>query len=72
MDTAVCPKCGSENREPGKLFPYPWGFRGDIRFQGENAYPFHYKDTVSATACMSCGYIELYLAKVQAEDQSST
>lgn len=72
MDTVVCPKCGSDNRERGKLFPGPWGFRWDIRFQAENAYWFNNKDVTTAIACMSCGYIELYLSKVQAEYQNNT
>lgn len=72
MDNAVCPKCGADSREHGKLFPYPWGFQGNVRFQAENSYPFDYKNTVIAIACMSCGYIELYLSKVLVENQSNT
>jgi len=62
MDTTTCPKCGAENRERGEL--YPAGVLWDIRFQSENSLPFSFKKVTTAVACMSCGYIELFLSKL--------
>jgi len=60
MKTDSCPKCGSTEREPGKL--YEPGRVTDIRFKADAAPILSYKKKVTALACSKCGYIEFYLS----------
>jgi predicted nucleic-acid-binding Zn-ribbon protein len=54
-----CPKCGSTNREKGKLFPE--GVLWEIRYWADEASILSFKQKIIAFACLSCGYIELLL-----------
>jgi predicted nucleic-acid-binding Zn-ribbon protein len=62
METPACPKCNSSKRERGEL--YPKGGLLDIRFKAENTSALSLKKKVTAIACLSCGYIELFLSEV--------
>jgi predicted nucleic-acid-binding Zn-ribbon protein len=60
MISDSCPKCGSTERERGRI--YEAGRVTDIRFKADAAPVFSYKKQVSALACSKCGYIEFYLS----------
>ena len=60
MKTEPCPKCGSNKRERGEIFPK--GSLWDVRFKSEQASALTLKKKVVALACTSCGYMELFLA----------
>jgi predicted nucleic-acid-binding Zn-ribbon protein len=66
VQSEACPKCGSTNRERGKIFPK--GSLWDVRFSSESAFGVTLKKKVVAVACSSCGYIELYLAGRDEQD----
>jgi predicted nucleic-acid-binding Zn-ribbon protein len=59
MKTDACPKCGSAKRERGQIYPMSESL--DIRFKSETSPAFSLKKKVTALACSSCGYIELFL-----------
>ena len=59
MKKDACPKCGSTERERGEIFPK--GSLWDVRFKPDAASGLSLKKRVSALACSSCGYIELFL-----------
>ncbi len=63
MKTDPCPKCDSDKRERGEIFPK--GHVWDIRFMSEQASSLAFKKKIVAVACESCGYIELFLADVE-------
>lgn len=60
MKTDSCPKCGSAERERGKV--YEQGTLNDVRFKANAAPGLSRKKQVAAVACLKCGYIELYLS----------
>ncbi len=67
MNTGPCPKCNSDKRERGKIFPK--GNLWDIRFLSEEASSISFRKKVVALACTSCGYIELFLADTEDTQQ---
>ena len=60
MKTGSCLKCGSIEREQGKL--YEAGKLNDIRFKADAASGLSFKKIVTALACLKCGYVEFYLS----------
>jgi predicted nucleic-acid-binding Zn-ribbon protein len=54
-----CPRCGSTEREDGKLFVKQTGW--DIRFKSNRISLLSWKKKVQAAACTSCGHVELSL-----------
>ena len=64
MNANTCPKCGSTERERGRV--YEAGKLTDIRFKADDAPAFSYKKQVDAVACSKCGYIEFYLSDLDA------
>ena len=61
MKTDSCPKCGSVERERGKV--YEQGSLNDVRFKADAAPGLSLKKRVAAVACLECGYIEFYLSE---------
>jgi predicted nucleic-acid-binding Zn-ribbon protein len=57
----ACPKCGSLERERGRV--YEPGTFNDIRFQAFGESQWHFKKQVTALACSKCGYVEFYLTE---------
>jgi len=62
MKTEKCPKCGSTEREPGRV--YPRGSLTDIRFKADSESDLSFKKQVAALACPQCGFIELYICDI--------
>ena len=61
MKRGPCPKCGSTERDQGKI--YEAGQAKDVRFKSDGASIFSFKKGVVASACPKCGFIELYLSE---------
>src|SRR5689334_21121436 len=59
MKTNPCPRCNSTTRQRGEILPK--GVLWDVRFKAEAAPALSLKKKVIALACLSCGYIELFL-----------
>ena len=59
MKTDACPKCGSTDRQRGKI--YHRGTLADMRFKADDAPALSFKEQVTVLACSECGYLELFL-----------
>lgn len=66
MNADSCPKCGSTERERGRV--YEAGRLTDIRFKADAAPAWSFKKPVAALACAKCGYIEFYLSDHDTEE----
>jgi predicted nucleic-acid-binding Zn-ribbon protein len=60
MKKGPCPKCGSPDRDQGKI--YKAGNASDVRFKSDAAPFLSNKKGIIALACPKCGFIELYLS----------
>ena len=58
-----CPRCGSSEREFGKL-----GTNWSLRFRADRAPVFSLNKKVRALACLGCGHVELLLEAKAAGD----
>lgn len=54
-----CPRCGSTEQDVGRLFVNQTNW--NIRFRSNRASILSRKKQVQATACSSCGHVELRL-----------
>ena len=66
MKPNSCPKCGSTERERGRV--YEAGQLQDVRFKADSASLLSFKKEVAAVACSKCGYIEFYLSEYYVGD----